>query len=400
MTSPTAPPSSGSARARADRLPWAALLVMALMGFLLIATETMPAGLLPQISAGLGTSEGAVGQLVSAYALGTIIATIPLVALTRGMRRKPVLLVGVLGFLLVNTVTALSTSIVLSLAMRVVAGAFSGLLWGMLAGYARRITVPTLAGRALAVASLGTPVGLAVGTPFGSWLGTTFDWRWSFGTLSMLMAFTWVLALTLVPDAPGQQAESHLPVGRVLAIPGVALVLAVILAWMLAHNAVYTYISSYLRSAAVPLPVDVALVTFGAAALGGIAITAALVDRMLRRLLLASIALFTTAGVVLLVGQPSLALVVVAIVLWGLGYGGAATQLQTAVSEASGENADVANSMLGVAFNLAIFGGGVLGAVLISGDAAVALPAAMIALPLLGFVIALGARRTAFPIGR
>jgi predicted MFS family arabinose efflux permease len=270
----------------------------------------------------------------------------------------------------------------------------------MLAGYARRITVPTLAGRALAVASLGTPVGLAVGTPFGSWLGTTVDWRWSFGTLSVLMALTFVLALTLVPDAPGQRAESHLPVRRVLAIPGVALVLVVILAWMVAHNTVYTYISSYLRSAEVPVSVEVALVTFGVAALGGIAITAALVDRMLRRLLLASIALFTTAGVVLLVGQPSLALVVVAIILWGLGYGGAATQLQTAVSEASGENADVANSMLGVAFNLAIFGGGVLGALLISQRASVTLPAVMIVLPLVALAIAAAARRTAFPSGR
>ena len=400
MNSSTAPVHTGHAPARTDRLPWGALLVMALMGFLLIATETMPAGLLPQISAGLATSEGTAGQLVSAYALGTILATIPLVAATRGMRRKPVLLVGILGFLVVNTVTALSSDVLLALVMRVLAGAFSGLLWGMLAGYARRITTPALAGRALAVASLGTPVGLAVGTPFGSWLGSTFDWRWSFGTLSVLMAVTLVLAVVLVPDAPGQRAESHLPVARVLAIPGVALILAVILAWMVAHNAVYTYISSYLRAADVPLSVDVALVTFGVAALGGIAITAALVDRMLRRLLLASIALFTAAGVILLVGQPSLAAVVVALVCWGVGYGGAATQLQTAVSEASGENADVANSMLGVAFNLAIFAGGVLGALLIGQSANVLLPVVMIALPLLALVIAGAARRTAFPAGR
>ena len=400
MSNPTAPPHAGQATARTERLPMAALLVMALMGFLLIATETMPAGLLPQISAGLATSEGTAGQLVSAYALGTILATIPLVAATRGLRRKPVLLVGILGFLVVNTVTALSPDIVLSLVMRVLAGAFSGLLWGMLAGYARRITMPALAGRALAIASLGTPVGLAVGTPFGSWLGSTFDWRWSFGALSVLVAVTLVLAVLLVPDAPGQRAESHLPVGRVLRIPGVALILAVILAWMVAHNTVYTYISSYLRSAEVSLSVDLALVTFGVAALGGIAITAARVDHSLRRLLLGSIGLFTAAGIVLLVGQQSVAAIVIALVCWGIGYGGAATQLQTAISEASGENADVANSMLGVAFNLAIFGGGVLGAPLSSQHASVTLPVVMIVLPLVALAIAVAARRTAFPVGR
>ena len=400
MTRSEAPRRTAPAPARTDGLPVAALLVMALMGFLLITTETMPAGLLPQIAAGLSTSGATAGQLVSAYALGTILASIPLVAATRRMRRKPVLLAGILGFLVANTVTALSGDVVLALVMRLVAGAFSGLLWGMLAGYARRITAPAQGGRALAIASIGTPVGLAVGTPFGSWLGTTVDWRWSFGTLSALMALTLVLVVVLVPDAPGQRAESHLPVRRVLTIPGVAIVLTVILAWMVAHNTVYTYVSSYLDAAEVGLPVDVALVTFGVAALGGIAVTAALVDRMLRRLLLLSIGLFTAAGVVLLVGPPSRAAVVVALVCWGLGYGGAATQLQTAVSEAAGENADVANSLLGVAFNLAIFGGGVLGALLISRSPDLTLPAVMVVLPLIALAVAGAARRTAFPSGR
>ena len=41
------------------RLPLPALLVMALIGFVLLATETMPAGLLPQIASGMNTGEGA-----------------------------------------------------------------------------------------------------------------------------------------------------------------------------------------------------------------------------------------------------------------------------------------------------------------------------------------------------
>ena len=217
---------------------------MASMGFLLITTETMPAGLLPQIAEGLAVSEGTVGQLVSAYALGTVLATIPLVALTRAKPRKPVFLVGITGLLLATVVTAISDDIVLTLVTRFIAGAFSGLLWGMLAGYARRISAPERAGRALAIASLGTPIGLAVGTPFGSWLGSTFGWRWSFGTLIALMALTLVLAVVILPDAPGQATESHLPVRSVFAIPGVAAILVVIFAWMVAHNTVYTYIAA------------------------------------------------------------------------------------------------------------------------------------------------------------
>ena len=39
-----------------DRLPMAALLALAMTGFICIVTETLPAGLLPQIGAGLGLS--------------------------------------------------------------------------------------------------------------------------------------------------------------------------------------------------------------------------------------------------------------------------------------------------------------------------------------------------------
>lgn len=378
------------------RLPLPALLVMALMGFILIATETMPAGLLPQIASGLNVAEGTAGQLVSAYALGTVVLTIPAIALTRGMRRKPVFLVAILGFLLVNTVAAFSADIVLTLAVRFAAGAFSGLLWGMLAGYARRITAPELAGRALAIASIGTPLGLALGTP----LGSTFDWRWSFWVLTGLSVLTLVLAWLLVPDAPGQSAETQIPMVKVFAIPGVSVILVVIFAWMLAHNTVYTYIASYLRSAGIPLGVDVALVVFGSSALIGIWITGTLIDRAPRLLVLVSLSVFLFAGVIFFLGAHSLVAVLIALLLWGVAFGGAAPQLQTAISEASGENSDVANSLLGVAFNVAIFVAGVLGAVLISSFDGMVLPILMIGLAATALAIAFTARHAAFPAHR
>nr|WP_296765128.1 MFS transporter [Rhodococcus sp. (in: high G+C Gram-positive bacteria)] len=379
-------------------LPVPALLVMALLGFLLIATETMPSGLLPQIAAGMGISEGVAGQFVSVYALGTVIAAIPAVALTRGMRRKPVFLVGILGYLAANIVTAVSADIALSLAARFVAGAFSGLLWGMTAGYARRISAPAHTGKALAIASLGLPVGLAVGTPFGSWLGTTFDWRSSFGTLAVLTLVTILLAAALVPDAPGQAATTKTPLIQILRIPGVGIILTVIVGWMLAHNVVYTYISTYLASGGLPISVDAALVTFGVAALVGIGITGVVIDRTLRPLVLGSITLFVAAGVVFVVGHESVVAVIGALVLWGLAFGGAAAQLQTAISIASGDNADVANSMLGVAYNLAIFAAGVLGAVIISTFDGIVLPIVMIGLALIALAVAFIGRRNAFPM--
>ena len=110
-----------------------------------------------------------------------------------------------------------------------------------------------------------------------------------------------------------------------------------------AHNTFYTYIASYLRFADVGLSTQAALVTFGVAAIAGVWITGLLIDRALRMLVLTSIASFVMAGVIFAVAHQSLVAVLAAIVLWGVAFGGAATQLQTAMAESSGENADVAN---------------------------------------------------------
>lgn len=61
----------------AQRLPVFALLALAMTGFICILTETIPAGLLPEISSGLAVSPSLAGQLVTAYAAGSLLAAIP-----------------------------------------------------------------------------------------------------------------------------------------------------------------------------------------------------------------------------------------------------------------------------------------------------------------------------------
>lgn len=50
-----------------------------------------------------------------------------------------------------NTITVLSTHYELTLAVRFVAGMVADVVWGLLAGYARRMVPHHLQGRALAV---------------------------------------------------------------------------------------------------------------------------------------------------------------------------------------------------------------------------------------------------------
>ncbi|TFD87147.1 MFS transporter [Cryobacterium lactosi] len=395
MNTTTTVPAS-TATATTQRLPIFTLTVLAAIGFVLVAMETMPAGLLPVIASGLGTSEGTVGLFVSAYALGTVIVTIPAITLTRRMRRKPLLLGAVLGLIVANTVTAVSSDVVLSLGSRFVAGAFSGIVWGMLAAYGRKISPPRQAGLSLAIVSAGAPVGFALGTPLGSWLGTTFDWRWAFAGLTVVAVVAGLLIALIAPDADGQPGTARLPLTRVLRIPGITVILAVIFTWMIAHNTIYTYIAPYLRATGGDLSVEVQLFIFGVASIVGIVLTGALLDRYPRALLHGSVALFVAAGVILGAGHASTPAVVAATVLWGLTFGGASAQLQAALSSRGGADSDVANAFLPVAFNLAIFAAGILGAALLTPFDGLVLPIVMIVFGLLALLLTVYGRRSAF----
>jgi predicted MFS family arabinose efflux permease len=71
--------------------------------FITSLTETLPAGVLPAMSADLGVGESAMGQSVTIYAVGTALTAIPLSAATAGWRRKRLLLVAMTGFAAANT---------------------------------------------------------------------------------------------------------------------------------------------------------------------------------------------------------------------------------------------------------------------------------------------------------
>jgi len=381
------------------RLPIGALLALAMTGFICIVTETLPAGLLPLISEGLTISPSMAGQMVTAYALGSVLAVIPMTIATRGWRRRNVLLLTIVGFLVFNSITALSSHYGVTLVARFFAGVAAGLAWSLLAGYARRMVEPEQQGKALALAMVGTPIALSLGVPLGTWLGGLVGWRSTFGLMSALTLLLIVWVLVKVPDYPPQPAHQRLPLRNVLTTPGVRPVLAVVISWMLAHNILYTYIAPFIAPAGMADRVDLVLLVFGIAALAGIWLTAKLVEPLLRTTVLLSLATFAVVCVALGFGGGMPEVIYVGVAVWGLTFGGAATLLQTALADAAGDGADVALSLNVVAWNSAIAGSGVVGGVLLDRWGVTAFPWAMLALVAIGFAIAWGARAHGFKSG-
>ncbi|WP_116233951.1 MFS transporter [Paenibacillus sp. VMFN-D1] len=380
------------------RLPWLALLALAMTGFICILTETIPAGLLPHIVEGLNISKGMAGQLVTLYAIGSLVAAIPFAMFTAGMRRRPLLLAIIAGFLVFNTITAISSSYALTLVARLFAGVAAGAAWGMIAGYARRMVPDALKGRALAVAMVGTPIALTFGVPAGTLLGDLIGWRAVFGLMSLLTLVLMVWVLWKVPDYPGQPADERMTIRQVFVLPGIRPILMVVLTWMLAHNILYTYIAPFLERSGLGSRVDLVLLIFGLAAIVSIWIVGLLIDRKLRLLTLLSLLGFALVSAALWIGGTSVPVVYAAVALWGLTFGGAATLLQTAQANASGEEGvDIVMPINTTVWNLAIAGGGIVGGALLELIGVQSFPAVLLILLLIAWIIAWSAKRHGFP---
>lgn len=382
---------------RQDSMPVASLLALAMAAFITILTEALPAGLLPQMARGLMVSEAWTGQTVTIYAVGSLVAAIPLTVVTQGVRRRPLLQAAIAGFVVANTVTALSSSYVLTMVARLLAGVSAGLLWAMLAGYAARMVPEHQQGRAIAIAMLGTPLALSLGVPAGTFLGNLLGWRMCFGIMSGLALALMAWVQVKVPDFAGQAAGKRLPLGHVFTFPGVRPVLFVVLAFVLAHNILYTYIAPFLAAADMAERTDLVLLVFGATSLLGIWIIGALIDHHLRALTLGSTLLFSLSALALgLVGDAP-GVVYAAVAAWGLAFGGAATLLQTAIAKTAGDAADVAQSMLVTAWNIAIAGGGLIGGALLDRLGVAAFSPVLLVLLAATLAVVWAARHHGFP---
>lgn len=72
-----------------SKLPLIKLLAFSLISFICVMTETLPSGLLPEISEDLNVPNSYAGQLVTFYALGSFISPVPIVLKTQSWNRKP-----------------------------------------------------------------------------------------------------------------------------------------------------------------------------------------------------------------------------------------------------------------------------------------------------------------------
>ncbi|WP_345785100.1 MFS transporter, partial [Stenotrophomonas sp.] len=234
--------------------------------------------------------------------------------------------------------------------------------------------------------------------PAGTLLGQTIGWRWAFGVMSLISVALLVWARLTLPALSAPGAAARQPLLTVLRLPGLRTALLAMFLFVLAHNVLYTYIEPFAALAGAAGWLDRLLLVFGVASLVGIWITGVWVDRGLGLLVVASTLGFIVAALALACWPGSPAVLVAATVVWGLAFGGVATQFQTAVARRAGEAADIAQSFVVTGWNLAIALGGVAGGVMLETVGERWLPVALLAVLVAALAVVLRQPRAWQPV--
>ncbi|MBF4569965.1 MFS transporter [Plantibacter sp. VKM Ac-2880] len=390
---PTAPPTTLSPARGRSPLPTA--LLLAAVGFVTLLTEVLPAGVLPAMAADLGTTEAIAGQSVAVFALGCIVAAIPISRLLARLDRRTVALLAIAVSALANAGTAAAPDLLTHLATRFAAGLVAGVVWAMLPGYTRGFTSPERFGSTLGIVLSGATLGFALGVPAGAVLSAELGWRAVFGIVAAATALLGVVAVVVAPRVAGTVSGRSGRMGAALRLPAVVTILVALAVCIIGQNIAYTYLAPVLADRGTPVPLGLLLAVFGVASVVGTLGAGRLANVRLGATILGA-AVLGTVGLSVVAVDPPVALLLVAAGGWGLAFGAYSVLFQVAIARVAGDAADAAQSALVTMWNVSIAVGGAVGGIILgTWGAALLLPAAaaltVIAVPL-GVAIARSVR--------
>ena len=188
------------------------LSLLALGNFVVGMGVFVVIGIVAPIAEALKVSTADAGIVVTSYALAYALLS-PIGAAMTGWLPRRTVLAGSLGlFCLGSLLSAVSTSLLMLAASRLIVALGAALYTPLSAGVAVAVTAPEQRGRALAKVFAGMTMAQVVGVPLGSWLAFRFGWHAPFFLVAALAATcAAVLVLTIPRDI-------HVPAGSVASI--------------------------------------------------------------------------------------------------------------------------------------------------------------------------------------
>ncbi len=156
-------------------------------------------GIITPIAEGLNATKADAGMILTSYAIAYAILSPIGAALTGSFSRRAVLTGALVLFCLGSLLSAISWSLPMLTASRVLVAFGAALFTPLAASLAVVISPPQQRGRALAKVFGGLTLAQVVGVPLGAWLAYRFGWHSTFWVVAVLSAAAAMILLWAIP---------------------------------------------------------------------------------------------------------------------------------------------------------------------------------------------------------
>lgn len=348
---------------------WAGVVSLSVGVFALVTSEFLPASLLSRIAGDLGVSEGVAGQSVSVTAIVAAVSGLILPVLLSRVDRRHLMIALATVAALSNVLVALTPDYPVLLIARVLLGITIGGFWSLAISMTARLVPASRLGLGLTIVNVGVSVATVAAVPAGTLLGELWGWRAVFFVAAGVGVVAIILQVAALPSIRAERSTGFRPLFQTLRSRLILLCLLAMALMGAGHFAGFTYIRPAATSIGGLAPDQLALLllVYGVGVVSGNLIAGPLADRVLRFAVFVFPLVFGVAMVLFALLGGNTAVVFVAAVLWGAGFGALPVVISTWLARADPERLESVGGLQTAVFQVAIALGAFIGGLLVDG---------------------------------
>lgn len=348
---------------------WLALAGLAVSAFIFNTSEFIPIGLLSDIGQTFSLTEAQTGIMISVYAWGVMVLSLPLMVFASRFDFRRLLLGLIAIFATGQFLSAISPTYLLLICSRLVVATAHAVFWSIVMVVAARVVSPRHSSTAMGIVATGSSIAQIFGMPMGRAIGLIVGWRMTFVVVGVVALVTLVyLAVVFPPMSAGEKFTLDKLPELFRNGPLVALYVAIVFI-ATGQYVAYSYVEPFLAQTVAlgASEVTAALVVIGCAGLLGSYLFSRFYDGHKKGFIAVTLMGETLALLALLPAASSLGVTVAVLVVWGAAEMGFCVAFQSIlIYITERDQASVAMSIYSGLFNLGIGAGSAIGGVTVT----------------------------------
>jgi predicted MFS family arabinose efflux permease len=348
---------------------WAGVVSLSVGVFALVTSEFLPASLLSRIAGDLRVSEGVAGQSVSVTAIVAAVSGLIVPVLLSRVDRRHLMIALATVAALSNVLVALTPNYPVLLIARVLLGITIGGFWSLAISMTARLVPPSKLGLGLTIVNVGVSLATVAAVPAGTLLGELWGWRAVFFIAAGVGVIAVILQVVALPSIRAGRSAGFRPLFQTLRSQLILLCLLAMALMGAGHFAGFTYIRPAATNIGGLTPDQLALLllVYGAGVVLGNLVAGPLADRVLRFAVFIFPLVFGAAMISFALLGGNTAVIFVAAVLWGAGFGALPVVISTWLARADPERLESVGGLQTAVFQVAVALGAFVGGLLVDG---------------------------------